>query len=98
MLKEESFILDSKIYPLKIIKRAIYKNLSFASFFLISEKLDQFKLFIIKRKKNFEISNFFDDLNYYNFLDSENKKAEPVLESILHGIKCHLKPHLKKKK
>jgi len=80
-------LIDEKIYPLNIVKRAIYKNLAFASFFLTFEKKGVFKILIKRKSNKFDINSFFDDLNYYNFLEEESKRTQPIFDDIITQLK-----------
>ncbi len=83
----DEWIIDEQLYPINIVKRAIYKNMGKASFFMSFDEVGKFKLLIKKKKKDFDLSLFLDDLNHYNFLEEENKRAQPILDAIFNEIK-----------
>ncbi|MBI5346221.1 MAG: hypothetical protein HZB76_03670 [Chlamydiae bacterium] len=91
---QNNILLDADIYNLEIIKRAIYKHQENASFLISNEHQGKLKLSIIPKNENFNLSQFFDDLNYYNFIETENKRAIPIMDALIEGIKKNIENKL----
>lgn len=87
---QDNILLDTDIYNLEIIKRAIYKHQENASFLISNENPEKLKICIIPKNDIFNLSQFFDDLNYYNFIETENKRAIPIMDALIEGIKKNI--------
>ena len=87
---QNNILLDADIYNLEIIKRAIYKHQENAIFLISNETHGKLKISIIPKNENFNLSQFFDDLNYYNFIETENKRAIPIMDALIEGIKKNI--------
>ncbi len=84
---EQPLIINEEAYSLEVLKRAVYNNLTNASFLICIQSKGIFRVEIQRKNEKFRLTDFLDDLNYYNFIDSENQNSVPIFDSILEKMK-----------